>query len=409
MTIMKNRILLVDDEQDVLDGLRRILSMYYIVETACGGEAAIRLIENSEPFSIVISDMRMPYIDGVAVLEVARLRSSETVRIILSGFSDYESAQAAVNKGAVDQMLSKPVRRDELLRVLNDAAELHWERKSERDFRRQLPGDIGEISAEMVRALELGEFSLVYQARIRTGAVVGYEALMRWNSSRYGPMSPQVFINIAELTGFIVPLTEWALIEACSQMMNWMQDGLPPMKVAVNVSPRCVSEGVLLPAVREALQRSTLPADLLEIEITESVPVEDPGILVEQISLLKEMGIDVSLDDFGSGFCSLAYVNVFQVSKLKLDKSLIDSLRMDGNGMVVLESMVSMSRKLGLNIVAEGVETEDQARLLGEMGCDIVQGYFYGKPMPASEVMDHAFVPSIRISGLDGYADCLVH
>jgi EAL domain-containing protein (putative c-di-GMP-specific phosphodiesterase class I)/CheY-like chemotaxis protein len=395
---MKPEILIVDDEPQILESLRRILSPQFTVTTACGGEEGIAQICGTKRFAVVLSDMRMPGYNGVAVLETARFQSPETVRIILSGFADYESAAAAVNRGAVDQMISKPVSRDNLLQVLTEAAELHWQRVTEKSFRNRLPADLGEMSAEMVKAFDRGEFTLVYQPQVHLGSfeVVGYEALMRWNSSRYGNVSPAVFIRIAELTGFVVPLTEWALDEVTRKLSGWLSDGMAPVRVAVNVCPLHLQSGKLYRTVEERLQETALPPELLEIEVTESAEIENPSEFIRQIDLLHDLGVGVSLDDFGSGFCSLSYVERFRITKLKLDKTLVDGLRRGENGAIILEAMVAMARKLGLKLVAEGVETEAQSHALTDLGCDIVQGYHFGKPMAVEEVPNFIYTPLER-------------
>lgn len=407
---MKPEILLVDDEPQILESLRRILAASFNVTIACGGEAGIAAICSGKKFAAVVSDMRMPGFNGVAVLETARCHAPETVRIILSGFADYDSAAAAVNRGSVDQMLAKPATREELLKVLNDAAELNWQRISEKSFRNRLPADLGEMSAEMQVALGRGEFSLVYQPQIHLGTreIVGYEALMRWSSSRYGNVAPSVFIRIAELNGFIVPLTEWALNEAASRLAGWLDDGMAPVRVAVNVCPQHLQSGDLYRSVQAVLQATTLPPELLEIEVTESEEIESPTEFIHQIDLLNKLGVSVSLDDFGSGFCSLSHVERFQVSKLKIDKSLVDGLRRGTNGAIILETMVSMARRLGLKLVAEGVETEAQARMLAFLGCDIVQGYHFSKPLAVDDVPGFHYEPAgLQETGTQGAAASL--
>lgn len=393
---MKPEILLVDDEPQILDNLRRVLATSFNVTTACGGEAGIAAICSGRKFAAIVSDMRMPGFNGVAVLETARFHAPETVRIILSGSADCDSATAAINRGAVDQMLSKPATRDELFKVLTAAAELNAQRVSDRCFRNRLPADLGEMSAEMQNALERGEFSLVYQPQIHLGRqeVVGFEALMRWNSSRYGNVSPSVFIRIAELNGFIVPLTEWALEAAATRLAGWLHEGMAPVRVAVNVCPQHLQSGDLYRSVRAVLLTTALPPELLEIEVTESEEIESPAEFNRQIDCLNKLGMAVSLDNFGSGFRSLSHAESFQVSRLKIDKSLVDGLRRGANGSIILETMISMAGRLGLKLVAKGVETETQVRMLASMGCDIVQGYYYSTPLAADDVPGFRVLPA---------------
>lgn len=393
---MKPEILLVDDEPQTLESLRRILATSFSVTTARGGEAGIAAICSGRKFAAVVSDMRMPGFNGVAVLETARFHAPEAVRIILSGTADYDSATAAINRGAVDQVLAKPATREELLKVLTEAAELYSQRVSDRSFRNRLPADLGEMSGEMLNALERGEFSLVYQPQVHLGSreVVGYEALMRWNSSRYGIVAPSVFIRIAELTGFIVPLTDWALNEAATCLAGWLHDGMAPVRVAVNVCPLHLQSGDLYCSVRKVLMATALPRGSLEIEVTESEESDSPAEFNRQIDLLNKLGMTVSLDNFGSGFRSLSHAESFQVSRLKIDRSLVDGLRRGENGGIILETMISMAGRLGLKLVAKGVETESQARFLASMGCDIVQGYHYSKPLAAVDVPGFRLPPA---------------
>ena len=241
------------------------------------------------------------------------------------------------------------------------------------------------LEQAMFDAVRNGEFLLHYQPIARSdGTVVGAEALMRWPRAG-GMVSPADFIPIAENNGLIGLLGAWALRTACHQAMRWERDGLPPLSVSVNVSPRQFRHGDFFAQVRRALEESGMPAARLVLEITEGVLLHDPEHAGTVLVALQALGVRIAVDDFGTGYSSLAYLRRLPIASLKIDRSFVRDMTESMNDLVIVSAVLSLARELGLDAVAEGVETAGQLALLREKGCPYVQGYFIGRPLPADD------------------------
>jgi EAL domain-containing protein (putative c-di-GMP-specific phosphodiesterase class I) len=238
------------------------------------------------------------------------------------------------------------------------------------------------------RALERGEFELHYQPQFRAdGAdVVGVEALVRWRRPEVGLVPPGAFIGLAEQNGLIVPIGAWVLEEACRQAHAWHDAGLVFGRIAVNLSPRQFSSGDLLDVVRGALERSGLPATMLELEITESTIMHNPQEAADLLERFREMGVELAVDDFGTGYSSLASLKQFPLNRLKIDRSFVAGVPGDADDVAITEAVIAVAHRTGLEVVAEWVENEAQLRFLREAGCDLVQGFLLGRPVPAAEL-----------------------
>ncbi|MBE0596367.1 MAG: EAL domain-containing protein [Desulfuromonadales bacterium] len=243
-----------------------------------------------------------------------------------------------------------------------------------------------ELEGALRQALERQEFCLHYQPKVdlASGRVVGCEALVRWHHPQRGMVSPADFIPLAEETGLIVPLGSWVLREACRQNRAWQAEGLPPMSVAVNLSARQFRKGDLPQLVQNILQEVGLDPRYLELELTESMVMDDPRKAEGTMLALKKLGVGLSLDDFGTGYSSLNYLRRFPVDSLKIDRSFINDVITDPSGASVVTSVIDIAHNLGLIAVAEGVETDEQLAFLAGCGCDIYQGYLFSRPLPAS-------------------------
>ncbi|MCQ8241270.1 putative bifunctional diguanylate cyclase/phosphodiesterase [Rhizosaccharibacter radicis] len=241
-----------------------------------------------------------------------------------------------------------------------------------------------ELKVDLRAALERGELSLVYQPLVglRTGQVEGFEALLRWTHPRRGIVSPTEFVPAAETSGLILPIGRLALERACSDAMRWPEQ----IRVAVNLSSVQFGQHDLPEMVRDALSLSGLPADRLELEITESVPLLDDAGNVETLHRLREMGVRVVLDDFGTGYASLGYLQSFPFSKLKIDRSFVSRVTEEKDARTLVRTILAMARALKVGVTAEGVETKEQLEFLRTYGCDQVQGYLLGQPVPAADV-----------------------
>ena len=245
-----------------------------------------------------------------------------------------------------------------------------------------------QLLAELRGSWDRGELCLHYQPRCsaETRVVRGFEALVRWQHPTRGLLSPGEFIPLAEESGLIIELGAWVLREACAQMAAWDKAGLMQTQVAVNLSALQFTGEGPYQVVEESLQASGLDASRLELEITESLMMEDPERVIFELKRLKSLGIHLSIDDFGTGFSSLSYLRRFPVDTLKIDKCFVDNLAVDPGDAAIVTSIVVLGQSLNLSLVAEGVEDERQFEFLRILGVDEIQGYLLSKPLPASKV-----------------------
>jgi diguanylate cyclase (GGDEF)-like protein/PAS domain S-box-containing protein len=244
------------------------------------------------------------------------------------------------------------------------------------------------LENDLRRAIDRGELELHYQPQLdlATGRVNAIEALVRWRHPTKGLVSPNAFIPMAEETGLVLGLGEWVLNEACRQVAHWHARGLGPLRVAVNISARQLQRPGLDGAVRRALAASGLPPPCLELEITESSMMLDPHHAQGVLQSLRELGVQLSIDDFGTGWSSLAYLKRLPLDRLKIDRSFIGGIPQDVDDAAIVETIIVMTHKLGLRVIAEGVETAAQRQQLLEQGCDEMQGFLLARPVPAAEL-----------------------
>ena len=243
------------------------------------------------------------------------------------------------------------------------------------------------LENELRGALDRGEIELHYQPKVdvETGRILGAEALMRWRHPERGMVPPVRFIPIAEETGIIDSLGEWALREAAAQSRRWSDAGHAGLRIAVNVSSRQFRSGRVVETVRSALEAAGISGSALAIELTESVIMENPKETAGMMEALRKMGVKISIDDFGTGYSSLAYLKRFPIDELKIDRSFVDGVPTDGDDAAIVAAIVAMAHSLRLRVVAEGVEGEAQLAFLRSLGCDEYQGYFASKPLPSAE------------------------
>jgi EAL domain-containing protein (putative c-di-GMP-specific phosphodiesterase class I) len=234
------------------------------------------------------------------------------------------------------------------------------------------------------RALAQNEFLLHYQPQVSlsTGRIIGVEALLRWQHPQLGLIAPGRFIGLAEETGLILPIGDWLLRQACGQACAWLHAGVPAVPVAVNLSAKQFSTAIV-ETVRRILDQTGLDPKLVELELTESLSMEDPENTVGILASLKEMGVGLAIDDFGTGYSNLSYLKRFPVDRLKLDQSFVRDLTSDPDDLAIARAVISMAHSLRLSVIAEGVETEGQLAILAQNGCDEVQGYFFSRPVDA--------------------------
>jgi diguanylate cyclase (GGDEF)-like protein/PAS domain S-box-containing protein len=243
------------------------------------------------------------------------------------------------------------------------------------------------IESALRNALERNEFVLHYQPQVdlKTGQIVGMEALIRWKHPELGMVPPGRFISVAEDTGLIVPIGAWVMRTACAQNKAWQDAGLGRLRVAVNLSARQFSATELLPGIEQVLLDTGLDPSFLELELTESLFMSDVTPAVELLHRMKALGIKLSIDDFGTGYSSFSYLSRFPIDVLKIDRSFVNDITHDANDAAIVASIIALAHNLRLSVIAEGVETAEQLDYLRHQGCDEMQGYYFSRPLPAQE------------------------
>jgi EAL domain-containing protein (putative c-di-GMP-specific phosphodiesterase class I) len=258
------------------------------------------------------------------------------------------------------------------------------------------------LESHLRNALELHEFNVHYQAKvnIQSGEIKGVEALLRWNNPVLGSVSPTQFIPMTEEMGLIIPIGRWVLMQACRQNLLWQKEGLAPICISVNLSPRQFADTELVPYIRDILASTGMAPNLLELEITESIVMHNTEKTIQKLMELKAMGVRIAIDDFGTGYSSLSQLKKFPVDTLKVDRSFIREISLHEEDRAITQAIIAMGKTLGLTVVAEGVENSDQLDFLSNNACDEMQGFYFNKPVAPEELSilmrDH--VPIVRDS-----------
>ena len=235
-------------------------------------------------------------------------------------------------------------------------------------------------------ALESGDLDLHFQPKtcIRNGQIVGAEALMRWHEPELGPISPEVFIDLAEFTGQIVELTHFAIQTACRRLNEW-NESLPDLRVAVNIAPSLIKDTDIIEVLQSATKIWNVCADRLTLEITENALLGDRDVSHNVLTKIREFGCKVSIDDFGTGYSSLAYLKMIPADELKIDRSFVMGMLNDSGDRKIVQHTISIAKSFGLSVVAEGIESEAMLSELQKLGCDYAQGYYISRPLPAED------------------------
>ena len=245
------------------------------------------------------------------------------------------------------------------------------------------------LESDLRRALQREEFLVHYQPQLdlATGEIVGVEALIRWRHPQRGMVPPGEFIRAAEEYGLIASIGEWVLRAACTQAREWRRHGLPRLQVAVNFSPQQFRLDDFVKSVARVLEQTQMPAENLDMEITENLIIQYADETVSRLSALSELGVQLSIDDFGTGYSSLSYLKRFPIDNLKIDQSFVRDITTDPDDAAIVTAIIAMAHSLGLLVVAEGVETAEQLAFLKRLGCDRAQGYYFSRPLPADEFL----------------------
>ena len=245
------------------------------------------------------------------------------------------------------------------------------------------------LEAELRKAIQKKEFVVHYQPKVSlvTQQVIGVEALVRWTNDQLGFVSPGEFIPYAEDTGLIIPLSEVILEKVCLDILEWNIRGVY-LPVSINIAALHFQQDDFIERINSIIMQHNCSPQQLELELTERTVMKEAEEVVNKLITLKSMGFKISIDDFGTGYSSLSYLNRFPLNYLKIDSSFIQQIASLQDKQAIVDSIILMAHRLHIKVVAEGVETKDQLKLLKEMGCDIIQGYYYSKPIPSSKLMD---------------------
>jgi EAL domain-containing protein (putative c-di-GMP-specific phosphodiesterase class I) len=254
-----------------------------------------------------------------------------------------------------------------------------------------------EMETALRHAVQRGELVLHYQPSIalESGRITAVEALVRWVHPTRGMVPPDKFIPLADETGLIAEVGKWVLFEACRQTKYWHDHGIPGLKVSVNVSAVQFRQGDLTEVVAAALAQTGLPGTCLDLEITETVLMQEAQATIATLKSLKAMGVCVSVDDFGTGYSSLAYLKRFPIDTLKIDKSFMREVTVDSHNAAIVRTVIALAKSLDLESIAEGVETSEQVDFLRAEGCDRLQGYFFSRPLPAPALYEFVQKPPV--------------
>ena len=246
------------------------------------------------------------------------------------------------------------------------------------------------LETSLRHALDRDEFSLHYQPKLNlaTGEITGVEALLRWAQPDLGMVPPMQFIPLAEETGLIVPIGQWVLKQACAQNMAWQHRGLRPVSMAVNLSPRQFADENLLQDIDDALASCGMSPTLLQLEVTESMVMRNVARAIKVLNAIQSRGIRLAIDDFGTGYSSMSLMKQFPIDTIKIDRSFVRDLPDDSEDRAIAQAIISMGKALGMTIVAEGVETTEQASFLRDHGCDEMQGFLFSKPVIPEQLAD---------------------
>lgn len=417
------RVLCVDDEIRVVEGLVLHLRRDYQVFTANSGEAALQKLEEIGGAAVIVSDMRMPGMDGAALLSRVMQLYPATTRILLTGEPGREVAETAINQAQVFRFLTKPCSSPQLKAAVEAGVLQHqfWLQSDEiksrvamleqlvnertRDLqltnaqletaREQLTQVKSTQSArlrtplalerDLRDALKAGQLTVHYQplVDIKTRRAVSLEALVRWQHPELGQIPPSRFIPVAEESGLILPLGEWVLRSVCTQLVSWQREQVPIVPVAVNLSAVQLQRTNIWKLVRQVLRETGLSAEWLALELTESALIADTKHPIKYLQGLRRDGVRIQIDDFGTGYSSLSYLKHLPIDTLKIDRSFISEVDTNPTDEIIVKAILVMAHSLGIRVVAEGVETAAQLAVLLQHGCEVAQGYYFSRPMPA--------------------------
>lgn len=399
------KILVIEDEKTVRENLLELLEAEdFQTVAAANGRIGLELVTSENP-DLILCDMMMPEIDGYGVLAFIRQHpATATIPFIfLTAKSSRSDFRHGMNLGA-DDYLTKPFTRAELLSAIEGRLnkQATWKtylplQTEEQEFSREI-NIIEDILRHALKDGELQQFIIHYQpiADINSGKIIGAESLLRWQSPQLGLVSPSELIPLAESTGLIIPIGEWVLQTVCKQIKIWRDAGFTSLPIAVNLSSRQFTQIDFNQKVFGFLNANNLPPSCLEIELTESMIMQDVNSAIATMNELRSFGVKIAIDDFGTGYSSLMYLKKLPIHTLKIDRYFIQNVGNDHQKSAITKALIQMGHNLNLNVVAEGVETEAELAYLRQHNCDAMQGFLFSRPLPVSEFEKLLFADKYR-------------
>jgi EAL domain-containing protein (putative c-di-GMP-specific phosphodiesterase class I)/ActR/RegA family two-component response regulator len=390
------KILVIEDEEIIRENILKLLKAEgFDVTGAENGAQGLNAAVSNLP-DVIICDVMMPELDGYGVLMA--LRSNPVTAtlpfVFLTGKAERSEMRQGMELGA-DDYLTKPFTKAELVGAIASrlkkqeavAEQYNTLRSQSSALIPDAADKLQQIKTSLCDALQREEFQVYYQPQvnIQTGKIISAEALIRWLHPQKGLISPAQFIPSAEATGFIVQLGEWVLQTACRQIQVWQNAGFSGLRVAVNLSARQFHQPDLSSRVAQILAEIGLGPSSLELELTESLMVEDAPSAIATLRQLKSLGVSISIDDFGTGYSSLGYLAQYPFDTLKIDRCFISNITNGCTNAAIVKAIIQMAHSLCLEVIAEGVETEAEKDFLGRYKCDTMQGYLFSPPLPAGD------------------------
>lgn len=379
------RVLVLDDDEFMLEVLHSMLLAIGVndVQTFSSAEAALSDVDVTDLYLVVICDLNMPGMDGVEFVRQLACRHFSGSIIFVSG-EDERVLQMVEKLGRAHQLrvlgaLSKPIVKQDLAALLAEV------KPDEIEVQRQLYTPTRE---DIAAGLEQNAFFPVFQPQVELGSkrIAGVEALARWHHSKYGLVGPDLFIPIAEASDLITPLTDLMIVQSMRAWRRLYDAGIN-LRFCVNVSMRCLSRLDFPDWVSNVANEIGMPLDRLLLEITESGVMRDAAASLDVLSRLYLKRIQLSIDDFGTAYSNMEKLNSMPFSELKVDKAFVRNAVQDATNFAILECSAVLGRRLGMRIVAEGVETLQDWQTVAQLGCDLAQGYYIARPMPGSDLL----------------------
>lgn len=388
------KILVIEDEESVRENLLDLLAAEdFETIAAANGRIGINLAISEIP-DLILCDMMMPEVDGYGVLTA--LRQDPSTATIPFIFLTAKSAKADFRQGmdmGADDYLTKPFTRAELLSAIMNRLEKHATLKkylSTHTVVNQLTPKMQLLEVSLHQALQQNnfqEFDVYYQpiVDIASGKIVSAEALLRWQNSELGMVSPAEFIPVAESTGLIIPIGKWVLNRVCKQLKTWHDAGIPALTIAVNLSVIEFNQPDFIHKIVNFIETNSLTPHCLELELTESMIMQDFNSAITTMNKLRTLGVKIAIDDFGTGYSSLIYLKKLPINTLKIDRYFIHNVANDYQKSAITKGLIQMGHNLNLQIIAEGVETEAELSFLRQNNCDSMQGFLFSRPLPVAE------------------------